>query len=325
MYTEILVEAKIANPNRKHYEPLLGRTLKVGEVIKVKQKDLTPTSRVEVLCECELCNKQFYRMRKDVKDNTYCSTDCRNEFLKTVNPNKDKEKFIVNCDICKKEFGVHESKFKKQDVFLCSRECYKLHRSQNYNGDKIYNYQDINVTCSNYTCQNEVKLCKYDEDNRVNHFCSQECYWQHRRDNYTELYFVPQLFENRRETEPERKVREWLNNNDIAYIQEHPIDNYFVDFYLTEYNQVIEVFGDYWHVNPSVYGEGKRKLHKNQLGKQEQDKQRIIDIESNNLKVHVIWEKEVKENLDYYMGMIIQKIFNKNPQRLHANPLSNIG
>lgn len=315
MYEDILIKVKVHGTNKIHYQEKIDKYIKSGDVIEITQSQLPLTSRVKVLCKCELCDNDFYRVRKDVKETTLCSAKCRNTYFKTVNPNLNAIKHEVNCESCDVEFEVVDSKFKKQQFFLCSRECYKKHRSNYYTGNKLYNYQNEFVKCSNTNCNNKVKTSDYYKENKNHQFCSQECYWKFRSTYYTEHYYVPQLFNDRKETIPESMVRRWLESNNIEYIQEYRISNYYVDFYIPHYNMIIEVYGDYWHVNPKIYGyeEGKRDLHDNQIGKWEYDKLRIDYLKSENYNVHTIWESDVHEDLNYYMQNIINTIHSIHP------------
>jgi very-short-patch-repair endonuclease len=62
----------------------------------------------------------------------------------------------------------------------------------------------------------------------------------------------------RKETKPERIIREILEKLEIPFQQEAPIGPYTVDFFLQQYNIVIQADGDYWHANPSIYKELSR-------------------------------------------------------------------
>lgn len=307
MYENEIIEVKIANANIKYYENLLDTILKIGEIIYLEQNKLPLSSRMKVKCKCELCDKDFYRMRKDVKVETYCGTKCRNEYLKSLNPNLEIELIKVKCETCNIDFEVVPSKYKKQDNFLCSRECYKIHRSNKYNKNNTYNYQDIKGNCT--LCEKEIKLIESDKNFRKNRFCSQECYWKHRRINYKEQYYVKNFFDRgKKETIPERKIREFLESNNIKYVQEYNLLNYYIDFYLPEKNIAIEVYGDYWYVNPKIYGKGKKKLHKNQLGVREYDNKRNEELKSIVKEVIILWEYDINNDFDNCVGAIINKI-----------------
>ncbi len=167
MYEDILVKVKVHGANKVHYQNIINKYIKFGDVIEIAQLQLPLTSRVKVLCKCELCDNNFYRVRKDVKETTLCSAKCRNAYFKTVNPNLNALKHKVNCESCNVEFEVLDSKFKKQQYFLCSRECYKKHRSNYYAGNKLYNYQNEFVKCCNTNCNNKVKTSDYYKKNKI--------------------------------------------------------------------------------------------------------------------------------------------------------------
>lgn len=275
MIKDMEISIKINHANRKKYEIKFNKTFVNGQTITINQKDILETTRIEVECICDYCNKTCFKKRVNIKlnSNTFCNKDCKNNYLKELylsdkNPNPKKDKVKVNCEVCNKEFLVFESKYKKQENFICSRNCYKKHRSNNYNGSNIYNYQDLYVPCE--MCEKEVKTSKWYVDNKKHIFCSHDCYWEHRKAYYKEFYYDSSLNDSRKETKPERMVREWLEDNKIGFIQEAGfLRKYFADFYIPKNKIIIEVYGDYWHVNPIVYDingddNSKKTLHKNQ-------------------------------------------------------------
>lgn len=317
---EELIEIKVANNNRKHYICELNRNVNYGDILLVRQDQLPRGSRIEVRCKCDVCGKSFHRKLVSIKsDITLCDKECKKAFMSMNNPNPKKEKIEKHCNVCDAPILINEAKSKSQEYFLCSRECYKVHRSKLYNKDKIYNFQNLFVKCEN--CTEQFKVVKYDIENRNNLFCSPECYWEHRANTYVENYYSTDLNDHRKETLPEKLVREWLEKNNIEFRQEMGfLRKYYIDFYLPQYKVFLEVYGDYWHVNPVIYGENLKPLTSHQIGKVEYDLQRVKEIEGYGYPVLIIWEKEVHENIDLYMGKIIDNI-NKNPQRLHAKPL----
>lgn len=260
-----------------------------------------------VWCECDFCGKKFLKKRNEVRNNTYCSNECKNKGIR--NPNPPKEQVKVYCKICNTPIYVNESKYKKQDHFLCSRKCYAEHRSLTYKGEAIYNYQNFHDNCA--YCNETIKTTTFELENRNNLFCSQECYWLYRKENYKELYFSERRNQGRVETKPEKLMRESLDNLNIKYTQEYPIDNiYFADFYLEKYNIVIEVYGDYWHVNPSIYGEGKREMNDMQKEKIKKDKMKEGYLKKKGYRLIVFWEKEIYEDLDTYLNERLIKRIN---------------
>ena len=69
-----------------------------------------------------------------------------------------------------------------------------------------------------------------------------------------------------------------------------------------EPNKVIEVNGDYWHFNPKIYhAESTQKLRDKSILAKEKwayDKYLIEGMESQGYKVLVVWESELKKELD---------------------------
>lgn len=292
---------------------MLGVALKNHQTIWIGQLDVLQSSRISVECKCDCCGKYFTKKRVDIHNinNTLCSKECRNKSIK--NPNPKKEKITVSCEVCNKEIQIHESKYKSQQYFLCSNDCYKIHRSQTYCGDKVYNYQNILCTCD--MCGSTYKSSKWEVEEKYRRFCSQECYWNYRKENYQSEYYKPHLNDSRDETKIERMIREWLENNNVKFKQECGfLKKYFVDFYLPEYKIIIEANGDYWHCNPQIYDidnndSSKKRLNEQQNAKQPwvYDKKRKEELESYGYKVYVLWESDIHNDLDTHM----KNIFNQ--------------
>jgi G:T-mismatch repair DNA endonuclease (very short patch repair protein)/endogenous inhibitor of DNA gyrase (YacG/DUF329 family) len=299
----------IKKGNLIFYENVLNRKLKINEEITIKQNQISKYSSYTVLCECDMCKKEFKRKKINVHNLTFCSINCRNNYIKNNNPNPSKNKIAVKCLICNKDFAVNEAKYNSQDNLFCSRKCYNNYRHIYYNKKQIYNYQGLIVNC--VQCGKEFKTCSYDFKSRNNLFCSQECYWKHRKLNYSECYFIDNL--SLRETNPERLVREYLENNNIKFYQNLPMfRKYYVDFYLKDYKTIIEVYGDYWHGNPKIYGENKKYLNENQEDRKQKDVEREIYIKSKGYNIYIIWECDIYNNLEYYMGNILNYIISDN-------------
>lgn len=316
------IKVKINHANRKKYEERLGLDLKNGETITINQVNILESSRIEVECTCDNCGKIFQKRRTDIKNNiTLCGIKCRNENFTKINPNPKKDKVKVNCCVCHEEFEIFESKFKKQNVFICSRDCYKKHRSITYNGDQLYNYQDIKVSCE--MCGNDVKTSKWYLENKNHIFCTQDCYWEHRKTYYKEFYYNDSLNNSRAETNPERMVREWLEYNGFIKNQDFYqecgfLKKYYVDFYIPKYKIIIEVYGDYWHVNPDVYDVFNNNKLKKPLNSNRQefvdsnhDNIRNLELESYGYKVYILWEKDIIGNLNEHIEKIFVNLKNK--------------
>lgn len=305
-----LVTIKINGRNKEKYKNILDLDIKNGDIIEIYQYQVLPFSRDEVECICDLCQTHFKRNRINVRNITLCGKECRNKYFITQNPNPKKDKLKVKCETCDEDMYVNKSVFKKRKHHLCSRDCYKIHRSRFYNKENTYNYQNFQVECD--YCGELHKTIQWEIENREHKFCSQECYFSFRRENYREFYFSKNINNGRPESVPERKVREYLDVNKINNIQEYTIDNiYFADFYLPEYNSIIEVYGDYWHSNSKIYGKGKRQLNEIQIKNMKRDNRRNAHIKHLGYNLYIIWESDIKENINYHMEMLIDTIINE--------------
>ena len=86
---------------------------------------------------------------------------------------------------------------------------------------------------------------------------------------------------------------------------------YYSDFYLKDFNVVLEVYGDYWHVNPDIYDvdnsdNNKKKINEQQKTFIERDYKRELDFISSGIDYRVIWENEVYNDLDFHMNSILK-------------------
>lgn len=70
-------------------------------------------------------------------------------------------------------------------------------------------------------------------------------------------------------------------------------------------HRVVEFYGDYWHANPDMYTEEDIVHQKKVSDIWDNDKDRIIEIESLGYQVLVIWEKEYNENKESTIQKII--------------------
>jgi G:T-mismatch repair DNA endonuclease (very short patch repair protein) len=108
------------------------------------------------------------------------------------------------------------------------------------------------------------------------------------------------------DTKPEKIVQAILKKHKINF-QKHfnfklkSGKNHQADIVI-EPNHVIEVFGDYWHFNPKKYdGESIQKMRKKEIKVKEvwqEDKDIINGMEEQSYKVLVVWELELKDELE---------------------------
>jgi G:T-mismatch repair DNA endonuclease (very short patch repair protein) len=59
---------------------------------------------------------------------------------------------------------------------------------------------------------------------------------------------------------------------------------------------LLEVHGDYWHANPNIYGNGKKKINETQKFKIKQDKKKKEFAIKYGYRIYYIWESEINNN-----------------------------
>ena len=97
-----------------------------------------------------------------------------------------------------------------------------------------------------------------------------------------------------------------LDNLSIKYEVEKSIGKKFVDYYLIDYDIVIEYFGDFWHANPKIYDptftNSRLKYEASEIWRR--DSYRISEIKNHVNSIIIIWESS---NID---ESILEKVIN---------------
>lgn len=104
----------------------------------------------------------------------------------------------------------------------------------------------------------------------------------------------------------------------LSYIPEYHINykhlTYYADYYIKEFNLIIEFFGDYYHCNPNIYNSdyyNKRlKCTANEIW--EKDKIRLNNIQNSIKDVTILKIWESTKITDEYLYKIISDIKGKN-------------
>ena len=101
---------------------------------------------------------------------------------------------------------------------------------------------------------------------------------------------------NSKDTKPERLFALILDMLNIKYEKQKPVKKYKCDFYIPEYNLIVEIDGDYWHANPKKYkaddiiGPSKKTAQKIW----ESDKLKTLDIMNKGYNVLRYWASDLK-------------------------------
>ena len=244
--------------------------------------------------------------------------------------NNQKIKIKVACKECDRELIVRPSEYKKQKYFRCDEHI--QHRGRGV--DSPF-YNRIEVKCTNCGKQYFVIPYDYNKTNRFgdNHnFCCQQCYWEYRSKYYIQdkssMFGTHQTEEKKAKqrelviqmitngelpqtmTKPHRKIFELLQANNIKVENEHPEKYHSIDIFLSEYNLMIEIMGDYWHANPLKYNIDN--LTKQQAKSLKQDKSKHSYVKKyKNIEILYLWEQDIKKNIDL-CWLLIQEYINKS-------------
>lgn len=103
----------------------------------------------------------------------------------------------------------------------------------------------------------------------------------------------------RKDTKIEFLIKKSLENLNIKFIKNYKKSRYIFDFYLPDYNCIIECQGDYWHANPEIYEESK--YSDQQKNNVERDKRKKDYIYKNKFNSIFLWENYIhkyKNELD---------------------------
>lgn len=103
-------------------------------------------------------------------------------------------------------------------------------------------------------------------------------------------------------SKPQQMINDLLDEMDIKYIGEYDCKYYLIDQYLTDYNLMIEVQGDFWHCSPLLSNKSNTSGIKNNKLK---DKRKHSYIKNNyNIEVLYLWETDVNENIELCKKLI---------------------
>lgn len=112
----------------------------------------------------------------------------------------------------------------------------------------------------------------------------------------------------KKDTKIELIIKEKLENLNINFIKNHKYSRYVFDFYLPDFNFVIECQGDYWHGNPDFFD----KLNDIQLKNIERDIRKKEYLKENNINNLFLWENEIYRYKNILEDIITKSIENEN-------------
>lgn len=237
----------------------------------------------------------------------------------------------VECESCHKQLYEHPSVYLKNKNFYCSKECYwkdKTNKMEKGKDNPCYNR--IETECTN--CGKLISVIPFDYNKKNsfgdNHnFCSQKCYWEYRSkyyvgDKHTQVEFTEEMRErlryarikslqsqDRLDTKIQLKVNKLLEDNCIEYVREYNVEYYSIDNYLTKYNLMIEVMGDYWHSNPTKYNDKRYQINQKQYDGIHRDKIKHSYVKNHyNIDILYLWEYDINNNEKLCEKLILEYI-----------------
>lgn len=97
-------------------------------------------------------------------------------------------------------------------------------------------------------------------------------------------------------TLPERNFKKFLDDQGIKYEQQYKIAGVICDFFLSDYNVVVEIDGDFWHANPKIYSAEDIICKKNLCAKEiwRLDEIKNRKIVGSNLSLIRYWASDLK-------------------------------
>lgn len=245
------------------------------------------------------------------------------DILHEMGINNQKIKVKVYCKECGKELIVRPSQYKKQKYFHCDE-----HIRHHSSGKDSPCYNRIEVVCTNCGKPYNVVPYDYNKSNRFgdNHnFCCQQCYWEYRSKYYVNdkhhMFGTHQSEENKHRqselitkmisdgimpqtmTKPHQKINELLVLHNIDFENEYPEKYHSIDIYLSKYNLMIEIMGNYWHAHPLKYDIDKLTDQQKKSIKQDKSKHTYVK-KYEGIEILYLWEKDINENIDLCWTLI---------------------
>jgi len=187
----------------------------------------------------------------------------------------------------------------------------------------------VEIKCSQ--CQKIIELTPYNSENQENYFCSLKCSGEWRSINCrgennpifgradeiwtpamrlkaaeNAVIRLKELNFSKKPTKPQLMTNDLLDDMCVNYENEYDCKYYLIDNYLTDYNLMIEVMGNFFHCSPVMNLENSRKTKI--IGK---DKAKHTYIKKyKSIEVLYLWEKDINENIDVCGSLVEQYIKN---------------
>lgn len=204
----------------------------------------SPANKNTITYTCEECGKCFQNPAS--AKSRFCGKACFHSWHKrhmAENPSNPRKRTILVCETCKKEFSIRTKAIENGEGRFCSRDCVNSWKRTIKGESHPLKKEYITKVC--VWCKAEYKRKPSEVDK--SHFCSRKC---------VGAWVSSQSFSP---TSIEVAVGQILDSLNVSYEDQKPIGRFTCDFFLNDYNLVIECDGDYWHSLPEVARRDKRK------------------------------------------------------------------
>jgi len=277
-------------------------------------------------CGTELTYNKLGQLNWANKKNSLCKSCSSKTVQKKLNVEREKNKLVLKCKFCDKEFNTNN-----KDREFCSRRCmYDWRKSLSREtriclkcGNKFETYKN---TTQRY-CSNECN--RSSEERKIN----LSKYFSGKNNNFAKPDVIKKITETKlnrygtlRANYNENKIKEtMIERYGVAYgflkcrgkvsklqkeyykiIKTIHIDaklEYYlkdveinVDIFIPSLNKVIEIYGDFWHMNPNKFNKDFINPVSNikAQDKWKYDKNRTEQLKKAGYDVQIIWESEIK-------------------------------
>ena len=281
---------------------LLGDVSFFNEVINIGNKRGTTIV-------CDYCGKEAHKSLQVYNSNNhhFCSFECQ----QSSGYNENNKTEFRNCEICGSEFETMKNSTQR----FCDIVCQGKWQSTVI-GDLNPRSKKVHIPCE--WCGSDSFIPPYRLKASTYHFCSGEC----RKAWYSNVYSQSDEWkeESRKRaatllaikpvqvnSKPQQIINNILDQLYIRYKNEEPIVYYSIDNYLSDYNLMIEVMGDYWHSNPLKYTPEKINDKQKHIISRDKAKHTYV-LNQYNIEILYLWEKDIINNPELCKALINEYI-----------------
>lgn len=256
------------------------------------------TSSAEQLVQCMVCNnfmksvtnshlKKHGITCKEYKEKFPCSS--MGNFSRFDSWRKSEENTVHMRNQNKRIFSTEEIREKRKEKSLAAMKTESYKKKLSESMKRYAQTPEGSYRLANKPVTSRMKMSNFQrwvEQFGVDEAIKRQLDWQSKN----------KIPSKSRDTKPELIVTEMLTLSGIRFIKQFSLPRIYCDFYLPDYNLIIEVDGDYWHANPDRFSSddliGSKKMKASQIW--ESDKKKSEKIIAFGYKLLRIWSSSLK-------------------------------